>query len=66
MKTQKKTKFSWCPVCMVQTYHRRKHRGWECSSDDHQTFLRLRKDPWIEDYRNQIDLIRASLLQKSS
>ncbi len=50
-KTQTKTKFLWCPVCMVHTYHLNEGGEWVCSNDDHAIFLRLRNDPWIEEYR---------------
>jgi hypothetical protein len=51
MKNHKQSNFFWCPVCMVHTYHKQENRGWECLNDDHQIFLRLRRDPWIEQYR---------------
>ncbi len=50
-KSEEQTKFFWCPVCMVHTYHRKTSGEWECLNEDHQIFLRLRKDPWIEEYR---------------
>ena len=50
-KSENQTKFFWCPVCMVHTYHRKTSGEWECVNEDHQIFLRLRKDPWIEEYR---------------
>ena len=50
-KSEKQTKFFWCPVCMVHTYHLKTGEEWECLNEDHQIFLRLRKDPWIEEYR---------------
>ncbi|MCK4489827.1 MAG: hypothetical protein KAU23_06175 [Anaerolineales bacterium] len=50
-KSERQTKFFWCPVCMVHTYHRKTSGEWECLNEDHQIFLRLRKDPWIEEYR---------------
>lgn len=50
-KTEKQSKFSWCPVCMVHTYHLKSRGEWDCLNEDHQIFLRLRKDPWIEQYR---------------
>ncbi len=50
-KSENKTKFFWCPVCMVHTYHRKNSGEWECLNEDHQIYLRLRKDPWIEEYR---------------
>ena len=50
-KPQTKTKFLWCPVCMVHTYHNRAGGQWACSNEDHPIFLRLRDDPWIEEYR---------------
>jgi len=50
-KSEEQTKFFWCPVCMVHTYHRKTSGEWECVNEDHQIFLRLRKDPWIEEYR---------------
>ncbi len=50
-KSEKQTKFFWCPVCMVHTYHHKASGEWECANEDHQIFLRLRKDPWIEEYR---------------
>ena len=53
MMMRKKTdkKFSWCPVCMIHTYHQKTKNGWECINQDHQALLRFRTDPWIEDYR---------------
>ena len=57
MKDKEHTKFSWCPVCMVHTYHRKSKLAWECLGDHHHSYLKLRKDPWIEDYKKE----RASL-----
>jgi hypothetical protein len=51
LKTQKHRKFFWCPVCMVHTYHVKTMNEWQCLNEDHGIFLRLRKDPWIEEYR---------------
>jgi hypothetical protein len=48
-KTDKK--FSWCPVCMIHTYHQKSKKDWECVNDDHLALLRFRTDPWIEQYR---------------
>jgi hypothetical protein len=52
-KTQKHSKFFWCPVCMVHTYHKKEGGEWICLNEDHQTFLRLRNDPWIIKYRER-------------
>ncbi len=51
MKTQPEQKFSWCPVCMIHTYHQKAKKDWECLNQDHQALLRFRTDPWIEQYR---------------
>jgi len=51
MKKNADLKFSWCPVCMIHTYHHKTRQGWECANPDHQALLRLRTDPWIEEYR---------------
>ena len=51
MKKDPEKKFSWCPVCMIHTYHKRTSHGWECINPDHQALLRFRTDPWIEEYR---------------
>ena len=44
-------KFSWCPVCMIHTYHQQTKDSWTCTNDDHKAMLRFRTDPWIENYR---------------
>lgn len=44
-------KFSWCPVCMIHTYHQNAKGDWRCLNPDHQALLRYRTDPWIEAYR---------------
>ena len=51
MKETAQTKFSWCPVCMIHTYHQKTEKDWECTNADHQALLRFRTDPWIEQYR---------------
>jgi len=51
MKKTDTSKFSWCPVCMVHTYHKNKGGKWECMDQSHEDFLRFRTDPWIEEYR---------------
>jgi len=51
-KPKEQTKFSWCPVCMVHTYYKKEAGEWACSNEDHAIFLRLRDDPWIEEYRS--------------
>jgi len=51
MKNNKETKFSWCPVCMVHTYHKKVRGRWKCTDWSHEDFLRFRTDPWIEEYR---------------
>ena len=51
MKKTAQTKFSWCPVCMIHTYHQKAKGDWHCLNPDHQALLHYRTDPWIEDYR---------------
>lgn len=51
MKKKPDKKFSWCPVCMIHTYHQRVEREWHCINPDHQALLLYRTDPWIENYR---------------
>jgi hypothetical protein len=51
MKKEEELKFSWCPVCMVHTYHKKEHGKWRCTDWNHKDFLRFRTDPWIEEYR---------------
>ena len=51
MNGKQETNFIWCPVCMVHTYHKRSGGKWVCLNEDHPVFLRLRDDPWIEEYR---------------
>jgi ribosomal protein L37AE/L43A len=51
MKESERIKFSWCPVCMVHTYHRLEKGEWQCLEKDHQYYLKYRTDPWIEEYR---------------
>lgn len=46
-------KFVWCQVCMVHTYHQIENGLWKCQNKDHQSFLRFRTDPWIEEYRKK-------------
>ena len=50
-KKEEELKFSWCPVCMVHTYHKQVRGKWHCTDWNHEDFLRLRTDPWIEEYR---------------
>ena len=65
MKKKLKTKFSWCPVCMVHTYHKRKGRKWICTDWNHEDFLRLRTDPWIKEYREQQKTIRLAAAREA-
>jgi hypothetical protein len=51
MNKKAKQKFSWCPVCMIHTYHQKQNKDWACVNQDHQALLRFRTDPWIEEYR---------------
>jgi hypothetical protein len=51
MKADQYKKFSWCPVCMVHTYHRRQGGQWKCLEKDHALFLKYRTDPYIEKFR---------------
>lgn len=51
MKKTNSRKFSWCPVCMVHTYHKKEGGHWVCTDWNHDSFLRYRTDPWIEEYR---------------
>ncbi len=51
MKKTNQSRFSWCPVCMVHTYHKKEQGKWECMDQNHEDFLRFRTDPWIEEYR---------------
>ena len=51
MKKKSDQKFSWCPVCMIHTYHKKDKGEWHCVNPDHQALLRYRTDPWIEEYR---------------
>ena len=51
MKKQAENKFSWCPVCMVHTYHKNQAGKWVCTEPHHEDLLRYRTDPWIEEYR---------------
>jgi len=44
-------KFSWCPVCMIHTYHAKENGEWVCINPDHEALLRHRTDPWIKEYR---------------
>lgn len=53
MNKHPKNKFSWCPVCMIHTYHVWNHQEWQCLNEDHELFLKYRQDPWIEEYRQQ-------------
>ena len=46
-------KFSWCPVCMIHTYHARTENGWKCVHENHEHYLRERTDPYIEKYRRK-------------
>jgi len=36
---------------MVHTYHKKTAGEWKCLNTDHAIFLRLRNDPWIDEYR---------------
>ena len=47
------TKFSWCPVCMIHTYHERAEGGWKCRGENHQLYYRERTDPWIQKYKEE-------------
>lgn len=53
MNNQPRKKFSWCPVCMIHTYYVWNNREWKCVNEDHDMLLRLRKDPWIQEYRQR-------------
>lgn len=53
MKEKEERKFSWCPVCMVHTYHKKVGGQWVCTDWNHDDFLRFRTDPWIQEYRQQ-------------
>lgn len=57
----KKTKFLWCPVCMVHTYHKRGDQGWHCIDEHHQELLQKRDDPWIEKYRTQDEVLTITI-----
>ncbi|MFO8036550.1 MAG: hypothetical protein R6U57_08000 [Anaerolineales bacterium] len=57
----RKTKFLWCPVCMVHTYHAKGERGWCCLNEDHEKFLQMRSDPWIEKYRTEHGVLTPTL-----
>jgi hypothetical protein len=56
-----KTKFCWCPVCMVHTYHKQVRGKWQCTDWNHEDFLRFRTDPWIKEYRESHTGLRLSL-----
>jgi len=51
MNKNENNKFSWCPVCMVHTYHQKEKGKWICTEKNHEDFLRYRTDPWIKEYR---------------
>ena len=51
MNKKEKRRFSWCPVCMVHTYHKKENGKWTCTDWNHEDFLRYRTDPWIDEYR---------------
>ena len=51
MSKKEKRRFSWCPVCMVHTYHKKEKGKWICTDWNHEDFLRYRTDPWIDEYR---------------
>jgi hypothetical protein len=53
MSEDKTTKFSWCPVCMVHTYHEKRDKGWACRGEHHQLYYRKRTDPWIRQYKKK-------------
>lgn len=57
----RKTKFLWCPVCMVHTYHEKGDRGWHCIDESHDELLQRRDDPWIEKYRSQNETLTIIL-----
>ena len=65
MKKEKTTKFSWCPVCMVHTYHIKKKGTWVCNEKNHQDFLRFRTDPWIEEYRKSIGQVPSPAVREA-
>ena len=64
MKKNQHTKFIWCPVCMVHTYHRRENDAWECLGEGHDSYLKLRQDPWIEAYKKEQARRKVALEEK--
>ncbi|MDZ7843907.1 MAG: hypothetical protein U5K99_03780 [Anaerolineales bacterium] len=62
MKDSKRTIFSWCPVCMIHTYHDLRGSNWHCTHEDHEHLLQKRNDPWIEKYKTErkLELSRAA------
>ncbi len=63
-KNEENLKFSWCPVCMVHTYHKKERGKWRCTDWNHEDFLRLRTDHWIEEYRASQSAILALPVRK--
>jgi hypothetical protein len=53
MSEDKTTKFSWCPVCMVHTYHEKRGKRWACRGEHHQRYYQQRTDPWIQQYKKE-------------
>ena len=41
MKKNRQIKFSWCPVCMVHTYHQKEKEAWACRNKEHQAYLTI-------------------------
>ena len=64
MKKYEHTKFIWCPVCMVHTYHRLENGIWECLGEHHDSYLQLRQDPWIEAYKAEKTRRKVSFEEK--
>ncbi len=58
MNKEEERRFSWCPVCMVHTYHKKVGGKWVCTDWNHEDFLRLRTDPWIKEYRKSQPALR--------
>jgi hypothetical protein len=61
----KHKKFSWCPVCMVHTYHQKEQGKWVCTDKNHEDFLQYRTDPWIEQYRKSKTIFRTPVKREA-
>jgi hypothetical protein len=46
---------------MIHTYHAKGERGWYCLNEDHERFLQMRSDPWIEKYRANQEVLTVTL-----